>query len=75
MLVNSALGNALSGIQHGMQRLERSADEIAKTSIHNEGDLTKPLLELQVNKLHTQANIRVLEGLDETLGSLLDVLA
>ena len=72
MEVKSAYGSAISGIQRGMQGLDRNADEIAKASKGEGGDLAKPLVESRMNQLQVEANVRVMKTLDDTLGSLLD---
>jgi hypothetical protein len=75
MEVNSAFANAVTGIQRGMQGLERNADEIAKASKGEGGDITEPLVESHINQLQAEASAKMVKTIDETIGSLLDEMA
>ena len=75
MDVKSAMGSAVSGIQSGMQGLERNADETAKASIGEGRNITDPLVESRINQLQVEANAKVVKTVDDALGSLLDVMA
>ncbi|MDH5785278.1 MAG: hypothetical protein OEZ16_06685 [Chromatiales bacterium] len=75
MEIKSALTHAVSGIQRGMEGLDRNADQIAKASTGSGDDLVKPLVESHLNQLQVEANVEMLKTVDDTIGSLLDELA
>lgn len=75
MEVNSAFSSAISGIATGMQGLERNADTIIKASAGSGADVAEPLLESRLDVQQVAVNAKVIGTLDETLGSLLDVMA
>ena len=75
MDIKSAYGSALSGIQQGMQGLDRNADEIAKASKGEGGDIAEPLVESRMNRLQVEANVQMVKTVDGAIGSLLDELA
>ena len=75
MEINSAFANAVSGIQRGMQGMERNADEIARVSVGEGENIIEPLVEGRSNKLQAEASARMLKSIDDTIGSLLDELA
>lgn len=76
MEINSAFSTALSGIQRGMQGLDRNAAELASVKMM-EGNASpvEPLVESKVNSLQVAANAKMVSTLDETLGTLLDIRA
>ena len=75
MEINSAFANAVSGIHRGVQGLERNADEIARASKGEGGDIVEPLVESRINKLQAEASAKIVKTTDDTIGSLLDELA
>ncbi len=75
MELKSAFGNAVTGIQRGMQGLDRNADEIAKASTGEGGDITQPLVDSHINQLQAEASVKMVKTIDETIGSLLDEMA
>jgi len=75
MDVKSAMGSAGSGIQRGMQGQDRNADEIAKASTGEGGNIAEPLVESRINQLQVEASAKMVKTLDDTLGSLLDEMA
>lgn len=75
MEVTSAFASAVSGIQRGMQGLDRNADEIARASTGEGGNIVEPLLESRMNQLQVEASAKMVKTIDDTLGSLLDEMA
>ncbi|MCW8917738.1 MAG: hypothetical protein OQL08_02860 [Gammaproteobacteria bacterium] len=75
MEVKTAFGSAISGMQRGMQGLERNADEIARASTGEGRDIAQPLVESHINQLQVEASARMASTLDDTIGSLLDEMA
>ena len=76
--LNSAISNALYGIDRGMAGLRESAAEIASADRLNgdaPADVTGPLVEAMLYRLQVEASAKVLSRVDTALGSLLDKLA
>ncbi len=74
----SALSSGVMGIQKGLDGLNRDAAQIASAKqMKNESsaDLAQPLTNLVLDKLQVAASAKVVKAADETLGTLLDVLA
>ena len=73
-----ALSSGVMGIQRGLDGLNRDAAQIASAAqFKNEAsaDLAQPLTHLILDKLQVAASAKVVKAADETLGTLLDVLA
>ncbi len=78
MQINSALSSALSGIQKGLTGIDNNAAQIASASAFNSDnpvDFAQPLVELQSNRLQVELSAKVMKTVDETLGTLIDVMA
>jgi hypothetical protein len=75
MEVTSAFGNAVAGIQRGMEGMARNAEEITRAAGSEGGDIVTPLLESHLNQLQVEASAKVINTLDDTIGSLLDEMA
>jgi len=79
MAINSVTNTALQGIQRGLQGLRRNASSIASASnLSGQGptkDITRSLVEMHENKLHTVASARTLKTADQVIGTLLDIKA
>lgn len=75
MEVTSAFGNAVAGIQRGMEGMARNADEIARATSGEGGDIVTPLMESRLNQLQVEASAKVVKAVDDTIGSLLDEMA
>ena len=74
----SALSSAVTGIQRGIDNLNRDANTIARTAITDSvasPEVLDAMVGLQEAKLQVQASAKVVETADETIGSLLDVMA
>lgn len=73
MEVKSAWSSALSGIQKGMRDLDANAAKIAHaTTTEGKEDVAKPLVESRVDAQQVAVNAKVIDIVDETLGSLFD---
>ena len=74
----SPLDTALTGIQKGMNELQKNASEIAGKSTM-EGQNAKPLIEslvdLKANVQQVEASVKVVQASDEIIGTLLDIKA
>lgn len=73
-----ALASGVMGIQKGLDGLNRDAAQIASArqmKSDSSTDLAGPLTDLTVNKLQVAASAKVVKAADETIGTLLDVLA
>ena len=74
----SALQSAVTGIQRGVDGLNRDANTIARASVTesvSSPEVLNALVNLQEDKLQVQASAKVVAAADETIGSLLDVIA
>lgn len=83
--ISPVAGNALLGIQRGMDGLRENAAEIASADRLNRPsagepasgvrDLAEPLVESRQNARQVEASAKVLEAENRAIGSLLDVKA
>jgi hypothetical protein len=79
----SAFTSGLSSIQSGQRRVDQAAVEVAGSSLPSGAasasatapDLASLLLELEMGKLEVEAGAKVLQAVDETLGTLIDTTA
>lgn len=74
----SALQTGISGVQTGLNNMRRNAAEIASASTANgttPSDLTRSLINLQVDQRQVEASVKVIKAADAMLGTLLDELA
>ena len=73
---NDAFGSASLGIQRGMQGLARNAAQLASADqLQGNADPTQPLVANQIDSVAVRVNAKALATADETLGTLLDVVA
>ncbi|MFN8061047.1 MAG: hypothetical protein U0Q12_17950 [Vicinamibacterales bacterium] len=68
-----ALASALSGIRTDIGRLDRAADRLSRGGA--DADLASNLVALEVARNGVAANVKAARAADETIGTLLDVLA
>ncbi len=69
---------AISGLTTGMENLKRDAVDIATTVAKGKedpADLAKSLVDLNQDGTQAEASVKVVQAVDETLGTLLDVYA
>ena len=69
----SAIDQGLRVINAGIDRLNRAADHIAHEGAN--GDLAGNVLDLLKAKQYVRAGVSVVKVADETIGTLIDVLA
>ena len=77
MNVDSALNSALSGLQSSKAGIVKNAQDIASvgTDKSSNVNLTASLIDLKINERSFEANAKVISTVDDTIGSLLDVIA
>jgi len=75
MKIDSALSQAMLGIQRGLSSARDHAAEIASAGQFNNdspSSLVESMLGLRQDELQIQASVQVLKAVDEMLGSLFD---
>ena len=75
MKIDSALSQAMLGIQRGLASARDHAAEIAGAGQFNNdspSSLVEPMLGLRQDELQVQASAQVLKAVDDMLGSLFD---
>ena len=75
MKIDSALSQAMLGIQRGLASARDHAAEIAGADQFNAdspSSLVEPMLGLRQDELQVQASAQVLKAVDDMLGSLFD---
>jgi len=78
MQITSALGSSLNGIQKGLAGIDKNAAQIASAKVFsppNSADIVQPLMDLRNNHMQAELSVKVMEGLDGTFGTLIDVVA
>ena len=75
MSVNSVLGSGLQGIQNGFSKANKAADNIAKLnqSANPAESITESAISLMEGKTQVQASSKVIETVNATIGSLIDI--
>ena len=68
-----AIDQGLSGIAAGFERLDKAAARVARDGA--EGDLAGNMIDLMKARHQVRASVAVIRTADETIGTLLDVLA
>ena len=68
-----AIDQGLSGIAAGFERLDKAAVRVARDGA--EGDLAGSMIDLMRARHQVRASAAVIRTADETIGTLLDVLA
>lgn len=64
---------AQSGIQQGLDGLNKNASQLAsKEAMEGKADITTPVVEMKMNKYQVLASGKVIETVDEIVGSLLN---
>lgn len=78
MQIGSALNNALHGIQKGLTGMDKNAAKIASAdafNAQNPASAARPLVDMQSDRLQVEVSAKVMKTVDETLGSLIDIIA
>ncbi|PHS67605.1 MAG: hypothetical protein COB23_10205 [Methylophaga sp.] len=69
-----AFQSGLSGIQSGIQSLNKNAAKIASADALQSGaGITEALINLNSDKLQVQASAKVIEASNAAIGSILDI--
>lgn len=73
----SPVQSGIQGIQSGMQNLKQDAQEIASngTTKEESSNLQRPLIDLVQDKNEVASATKVVKAADETIGTLVDVMA
>ncbi|UQG59915.1 flagellar biosynthesis protein FlgE [Marinobacter sp. M3C] len=79
----SAFSTGMQGIQSGVAGLDDAARRIARGGVDGPqgtggstgGGIIEPMVDLQLYKRSVEASAQVVKTADETLGSLLDIMA
>lgn len=73
----SSVSSGITVIQSGMNRMNQSAEIIARQSMTDSaaGDVIQPLIDQQQGLYQVQAGVKVIQTSDKLLGSLFDALA
>lgn len=77
MNLNNITNTGMLGIQHGMDQLRRDAHSVASLSAKGNEDtkaLAKAMVDLNVDRLYTQASVKVVQASNDVIGSLLDIM-
>ncbi|HHH44756.1 MAG TPA: hypothetical protein ENK49_11510 [Gammaproteobacteria bacterium] len=75
MKIDSALSQAMLGIQRGLASARDHAGQIANAGQFSEdspASLVEPLLGLRQDRIQVQASAQVLKAVDDMLGTLFD---
>ncbi len=81
MNLPSVIQTGLSGVSRGLENIQEIASDIAQVGTGDSEDqkttidLTQSVVDLQQQKLATQASAKVVATAEEVLGTLLDVKA
>lgn len=68
----------IAGVQTGLDNLKRDASDIAQTvskGSENTTDLAKSLVDLNLDQRQVEASVKVVQAVDEVLGTLIDIKA
>ncbi len=82
MMINNMLATGIQGVQDGLAGMDNAARKIARGgtdgpqgSAGATGALMEPMVDLKLYQRSVEASAQVVKAADETLGSLLDVMA
>lgn len=66
----------LQGLREGLERAQAAASRVVTSAAGGDaGQLAEAIVELQAAKRQTEASAQVVRAADDTLGTLLDVMA
>ena len=81
-MINNTLGIGIQGIQDGIQGMDSAARRIARGGVdgpqgtaNGSGGLLEPMVDLKLYERSVEASAQVVKTADETLGTLLDIMA
>lgn len=81
-MISNTLGIGIQGIQDGLQGMDNAARRIARGGVDGpqgtasgSGGLLEPMVDLKLYERSVEASAQVVKTADETLGTLLDIMA
>lgn len=82
-MINNSFAIGIQGVQDGMVGMENSARKIARagadgpqgTNTESGNSLVEPIVELNLYARSVEASAQVVKTADETVGTLLDIMA
>jgi len=81
-MINNTLAVGIQGIQDGMVGMENAARKIARAgadgpqgTAEGAGSLVEPIVDLKIYERSVETSAQVVKTADETLGTLLDIMA
>ncbi|MCK7546898.1 flagellar basal body rod C-terminal domain-containing protein [Marinobacter koreensis] len=81
-MINNTLGIGVQGIQDGMIGMDSAARKIARGGVDGPqgtadgaGGLVEPIIDMKLYQRSVEASAQVVKTADETLGTLLDIMA
>ena len=81
-MISNTLGIGIQGIQDGMVGMENAARKSARGGVdgpqgtaEGAGNLIEPIVDLKIYDRSAEASAQVVKTADETLGTLLDIMA
>tara|TARA_B100002003_G_scaffold73112_1_gene68151 strand:+ start:1460 stop:1705 length:246 start_codon:yes stop_codon:yes gene_type:complete len=81
-MINNTLAVGIQGIQDGMVGMENAARKIARAgadgpqgTAEGAGSLVEPIVDLKIYERSVEASAQVVKTANETLGTLLDIMA
>lgn len=81
-MINNTLGIGVQGIQDGMIGMDSAARKIARGGVDGPqgtadgaGGLVEPIIDVKLYQRSVEASAQVVKTADETLGTLLDIMA
>ena len=81
-MITNTLSIGIQGIQDGMVGMENAARKIARGgadgpqgTAEGAGSLVEPIVDLKIYERSVEASAQVVKTADETLGTLLDIMA
>ena len=81
-MISNTLAVGIQGIQDGMVGMDNAARKIAlagtdgpQGTAEGAGSLVEPIVDLKIYERSVEASAQVVKTADETLGTLLDIMA
>lgn len=77
MRINDSMNHAFYGLQQGLDKAARAADDVAHSTMDGREvqDTVEPLMRLNEARREVAVNTEVVKASDEMLGSIIDVKA
>lgn len=71
----TAMNYGIQTIQQGFAGLRSDANAIANANQPGSADITRPLVHLSQDRLEVAMGAKVIKAADDTIGTLLDIMA